>query len=59
MATKRKKPYTKLQCADCKSVNYMTRKSLMKMRKEGEQKLEMKKFCSSCRKHTLHKETKK
>ncbi|MDP2641157.1 MAG: 50S ribosomal protein L33 [Candidatus Yanofskybacteria bacterium] len=58
MATKtRKKPFVKLQCSACKSVNYFTRKSLQ--RKRGESKLEMQKFCSSCRKHAVHKEAKK
>ena len=53
MATK--KPYTKLQCAECKRVNYFTHKS----KKAGEKKLELKKYCKWCRKHTIHKEGKK
>jgi large subunit ribosomal protein L33 len=54
MAAK-KKPYTKLQCEVCKEINYFTRKS----KEAGEKKLNMKKFCKSCRKHTAHKEGKK
>ena len=58
MATKRK-TYTKLMCAECKKVNYFAHKSKMVKMKEGEQKIELKKFCRQCRKHTPHKETKK
>ncbi|MDA1337656.1 MAG: 50S ribosomal protein L33 [bacterium] len=58
MAAK-KKPYVRLACKDCKNLNYATHKSLLRNRKEGEQKLEFKKFCNTCKKHTLHKENKK
>ncbi|MCH7828433.1 50S ribosomal protein L33 [Patescibacteria group bacterium] len=58
MAGKRK-AYARLLCQECKNINYATHKSLMRDRKEGEQKLEFKKFCKHCRKHTLHKESKK
>ncbi|MFH1841444.1 MAG: 50S ribosomal protein L33 [Candidatus Nealsonbacteria bacterium] len=50
-----KKPFIKLQCQECKRINYHTRKS----KKVSEKKLELKKFCNWCRKHTLHKETKR
>ncbi|MDD5145849.1 MAG: 50S ribosomal protein L33 [Candidatus Pacebacteria bacterium] len=50
-----KKPFTKLQCSVCKRINYFTNKS----KKVSEKKLELSKFCKWCRKHTLHKETKK
>lgn len=50
-----KKPFVKLQCAECKRVNYYTRKS----KGAAEKKLELKKFCNWCRKHTTHKEGKK
>ena len=46
-------------CAECKKVNYFAHKSKMVKMKEGEQKLELKKFCRHCKKHTPHKETKK
>jgi len=55
MATKTKKQFVKLQCKDCKRVNYFSRKS----REAAERKLELKKFCKWCRKHTVHKEMKK
>ncbi|HZX49906.1 MAG TPA: 50S ribosomal protein L33 [Candidatus Paceibacterota bacterium] len=54
MAAK-KKPYAKFQCADCKYINYFVRKS----KKATESKLALKKFCSHCKKRTMHKETKK
>ncbi len=43
-----------LQCTECKRKNYTTDKNKRNM--TG--KLELKKFCSSCRKHVLHKEAK-
>ncbi len=51
---KKKKILAKLQCQECKTTNYFTNKS-----RGVEEKLEFKKFCKSCRKHTLHKELKK
>jgi len=54
MAVK-KKPFIKLQCEACKRINYFTSKS----KKLAEKKLELKKFCKFCRKHTIHKEMKK
>jgi len=53
MATK-KKPFVKLQCSNCKEINYFIHKS------KGivEKKLELKKFCKKERKHTIHKEKK-
>jgi large subunit ribosomal protein L33 len=51
----KKKAFSKLQCSACKEINYYTRKS----KKMAEIKLEMKKFCNSCRKHTKHKESKR
>ncbi len=51
---KKKQSRTKLQCSECKEINYFTPKS-----KTVEGKLEMKKFCKKCRKHTVHKESKK
>ena len=54
MAVK-KKPLVKLQCEACKRVNYFTHKT----KATAEVKLELKKFCKWCRKHTVHKEGKK
>ncbi|KKL93530.1 hypothetical protein LCGC14_1873800 [marine sediment metagenome] len=43
-----------LQCTECKRRNYST----MKNKKNTTEKLELKKYCRHCRKHTPHKETK-
>ncbi|OGZ20486.1 MAG: 50S ribosomal protein L33 [Candidatus Nealsonbacteria bacterium RIFCSPHIGHO2_01_FULL_43_31] len=50
-----KKPFIKIQCQVCKKTNYFTRKT----KAVGDNKLELKKFCKWCRKHTAHKESKK
>jgi len=52
MATK--KAFVKLKCEECGRINYAVKKS-----GGAENKLELKKFCKWCRKHTVHKETKK
>lgn len=44
----------KLECTECKKVNYFSRKN----KKTLKERLEMKKHCPSCVKHTTHKETK-
>jgi large subunit ribosomal protein L33 len=43
-----------LVCAECKQRNYNTTKN-KKLQKD---KLEVKKYCRFCKKHTLHKESK-
>jgi len=43
-----------LQCADCKRRNYSTTRN----KKTKTEKMELKKFCPFCRKHTVHKESK-
>ncbi|MGZ9163359.1 MAG: 50S ribosomal protein L33 [Candidatus Deferrimicrobiaceae bacterium] len=43
-----------LACSECKNRNYTTTRN----KKTMTDKLELKKFCPSCRKHTPHKETK-
>lgn len=45
----------KLQCASCKRINYYTRKN----KKTVVEKIELKKYCKWCKKHTPHKESKK
>ncbi len=44
----------KLECKDCKQINYYSQKN----KKVLKNRLELKKFCKRCKKHTLHKETK-
>ena len=43
-----------LACTECKQRNYDTKKN----KKNDPDRLELKKYCKFCRKHTLHKETK-
>jgi len=43
-----------MQCTECKSKNYITYKS--KTNTTG--RVELKKYCKFCKKHTAHKETK-
>jgi large subunit ribosomal protein L33 len=56
MASKSKdvRPVIALACADCKERNYTTQKN----RRNDPNRIELKKFCPRCRKHTLHRETK-
>ena len=43
-----------MACTECKQRNYNT----MKDKKNNPDRIELKKYCPFCRKHTLHKETK-
>ncbi|HPN88122.1 MAG TPA: 50S ribosomal protein L33 [Candidatus Omnitrophota bacterium] len=43
------------QCGECKRVNYGSTKD----KKQKPERIELKKFCRFCRKHTPHKEMKK
>ncbi|MBP5204065.1 50S ribosomal protein L33 [bacterium] len=53
MAAKDKKDIVALKCTDCNKKNYTTQKT-----KNMKDKMECKKYCSTCKKHTMHKETK-
>lgn len=44
----------KFECTECHNVNYFSRKN----KKLIKERLELKKYCKECRKHTAHKETK-
>lgn len=44
----------KLQCTTCKRVNYFSKRN----KKKVKEKIELKKFCQWCNKHTIHKEAK-
>lgn len=44
----------KLRCENCKHINYYVWK-----KKTAEYKLNLKKYCQKCKKHTVHKEAKK
>lgn len=43
-----------LECTECKNRNYVT----FKNKKNTTQRLELKKYCKFCKRHTNHKETK-
>jgi large subunit ribosomal protein L33 len=47
------RPVVTLACTDCKERNYTTEKN----RRNDPSRMELQKFCSRCRKHTLHRET--
>jgi len=42
-----------LECPECKRQNYRTSRG-----REGKERLQLKKYCPHCRKHTEHKEKK-
>jgi len=42
-----------LECSECKNRNYSTTKD----KKKHTAKLELRKYCPFCKRHTLHKET--
>lgn len=44
----------KLECTQCKKINYYSSKNKKKLK----DRLEMNKFCKTCKTHTAHKETK-
>ncbi len=48
------RPVVTLACSDCKERNYTTEKN----RHNDSGRLEIKKFCPRCRKHTMHRESK-
>jgi len=54
MAKKGKRPEFRLECSECKSQNYRTNKNVV----NTPDRLELNKYCRTCRKYTLHKETK-
>ncbi|MBN1312270.1 MAG: 50S ribosomal protein L33 [Anaerolineae bacterium] len=54
MAKKDVRPVITLECSECRERNYTSQKN----RRNDPQRLEMKKYCRRCRKHTLHRETK-
>jgi large subunit ribosomal protein L33 len=47
------RPKITLACQECKERNYIT----VKNRRNTPDRVELKKFCSRCRKHTAHRET--
>lgn len=45
----------RLECSECKEINYLTKKNS----KKNPEKLELNKFCNRCRVVRVHKETKR
>jgi len=54
MAKKAIRTVITLACTECKEHNYTTQKN----RRNDPQRLELRKYCPRCRRHTLHRETK-
>jgi large subunit ribosomal protein L33 len=54
MAKKEARPVLNMMCPECRNKNYSTTKN----KKNTTEKLELKKFCNTCRKATNHKEVK-
>ncbi len=48
------RPVITLECTECKERNYTTEKN----RRNDPGRIELKKYCSRCRNHTLHREVK-
>ncbi len=48
------RPIITLACSECKERNYTSEKN----KRNDPNRLEMNKYCSHCKKHTLHRETK-
>lgn len=53
MAKKEVRAIITLACQTCKNRNYATKKN----RQHNPDRMEFNKYCSTCRKHTPHKET--
>lgn len=53
MASKKMDYRISMECAECKERNYFTFKN-----KKLKDRLELKKHCKRCKKHTAHKENK-
>ncbi|RME03438.1 MAG: 50S ribosomal protein L33 [Planctomycetota bacterium] len=54
MAKAKARDYVTFECSVCKSRNYRAQKKV-----KGAPKIELKKHCKFCNKHTIHKERKK
>jgi large subunit ribosomal protein L33 len=54
MAKKEQRQIITMACGECKRRNYTTTKN----RQKHQDRLELKKYCPWCKRHTDHKETK-
>ncbi len=51
---KQARPVITLECSQCKQRNYATTKNI----RTTKERLELKKYCPTCKKRTVHKESK-
>ena len=54
MAKVEARPTLQLQCTECKERTYTTEKN----KKNDPARIELRKYCPRCRRHTLHREAK-
>ena len=54
MAKVQARPVIQLACTECKDRSYSTTKN----KKNDPNRIELKKYCPRCRRHTLHREAK-
>lgn len=54
MAKKENRQQIRFKCADCSSLNYVSRKNI----KNTTEKIKLNKFCRKCKKSTTHQEAK-
>ena len=54
MAKAENRPVIQLACTECKDRSYSTTKN----KKNDPNRIELRKYCPRCRKHTLHREAK-
>ena len=54
MAKAENRPVILLACTECKERSYATEKN----KKNDPQRLELRRYCPRCRRHTLHREAK-
>ena len=54
MAKAENRPVILLACTECKERTYTTRKN----KRNDPNRIELKKYCPRCRRHTLHREAK-
>ena len=54
MAKVENRPTIQLACVDCKERTYTTEKN----KKNDPNRIELRKYCPRCRRHTLHREAK-
>ena len=54
MAKNESRNYVALVCGECKNKNY----TISKNKKNNPDRIDLKKYCNTCKKHTMHKDEK-